>query len=138
MWKKLNFYNFLGIHNIRLYLPPVITTILRVINHLSPYITYGKTIFLLNITNYSYVTSIFMNICIHFVKCMILPDLRISYLMGHNIIEVNLMIQYTSISQRNTQTILDHKYIKRHTKKTIYILFQIDIICIIIIGNCFE
>ena len=65
MWKKLK-NNFQGIHTIRLYLTPVIITINNVIPPLSQYIPSGKTLLLLNITGYSYVTSICMNICIYF------------------------------------------------------------------------
>ena len=64
MWKTLK-NKPQGIHTIRLYLPPVHTTIHNVIPPLIQYIPSDKTLLLLNITGYSYVTSICMNICIY-------------------------------------------------------------------------
>ena len=131
-------FNFQGIHTIRLYLPPVLTTINNFIPPISPYLPSGKTHFLLNITYYSYVTSICMNICTYFLKCIRLPYFLISSLVEYHIIDVHLLIHFTYISYGNTNTILAHQYNKWHTLKTIYILFWMGIICIINIGNCFE
>ena len=84
---KTQILNFQMIHNIRLYLPPIITTLQYVSILLISYKTPGETLFVSKIIYYPYGKSSCTNKC--FFRYKRLHHLSIIHLMGNHIIDIN-------------------------------------------------